>query len=117
MISARRGRIEEARQVLEKFDSRPSRASDYPIKLAALVGEKDLAIDVIRDSQLYRNYRWLVTEPDIASLRTEPRFRELLFELYRKWQHDLSILGSSLPIPPPKLPTPEEYLKHKEPVN
>ena len=45
MISVRRGRIEEARQVLNKFDSRPSRANDYPIKLAALVGERDLAIE------------------------------------------------------------------------
>ena len=64
-----------------------------------------------------QHYRWLVTEPDIVSLRTEPRFRELLVELYLKWQRDLSLLGPSLPIPPPKLPTPEEYLRDKEPVN
>jgi eukaryotic-like serine/threonine-protein kinase len=109
-ISARKGQVEEARQVLNKFETSPSRATDYPIKLAALVGEKDLAIDLIRNSSLHRNYRWLVSDPDIASLRNEPRFRELLVELYRKWQHDLATLGPSLPVPPPKLPTPEEYL-------
>jgi len=109
-ISARKGQIEQARQVLHNFDTTRSRITDYPIKLAALVGEKDLAIDLIRNSSINRNYRWLVSDPDIASLRNEPRFRELLSELYQKWQRDLDQLGSSLPIPPPKLPTPEEYL-------
>jgi hypothetical protein len=95
---------------LTRFDATPSRATDYPIKLAALVGEKDLAIDLIRDSLLHRNYRWLVNDPDIASLRNEPRLRELLYELYQKWQDDLAQLGPSLPVLPPKLPNPEEYL-------
>ena len=112
-ISARKGQIEEARQVLKKFDSAPSRATDYPIKLAALVGEKDLAINLIRNSALHRNYRWLVGDPDIASLRNEPRFRELLVELYQKWQRDLAALGPSLPVRPPKLPTPEAYLSRQ----
>ena len=109
-IAARRGQIEEARQVLNKFDTTPSRATDYPIKLAALVGEKDLAIDLIRNSSLHKNYRWLVSDPDVASLRNEPRFRELLHELYQKWQNDLAQLSPSLPVLPPKLATPEEYL-------
>jgi hypothetical protein len=43
-------------------------------------------------------------------LRNEPRFRQLLYELYQKWQDDLTELGPSLPVLPPKLPTPEEYL-------
>ena len=109
-ISARKGQIEEARRVLKRFDIAPSRATDYPIKLAALVGERDLAIDSIRNSSIHRNYRWLVNDPDIASLRNEPRFRQLLYELYQKWQDDLTELGPSLPVLPPKLPTPEEYL-------
>jgi adenylate cyclase len=109
-ISARNGQIEEARQVLKRFDTTQSRATDYTIKLAALVGEKDLAIRLIRDNVLHRNYRWLVSDPDIASLRNEPRFQELVYELYQKWQSDLTMLGPSLPLPPPKLPTPEEYL-------
>ena len=89
------------------------RVTDYPIKLAALVGDKDLAIDLIRDSLINRNYRWLVSDPDIASLRNEPRFQELLYELYQKWQHDLAALGPSLPVRPPTLPTPEEYLSRQ----
>ena len=44
MISARKGRIEEARQVLQKFETHPGRASDYPIKLAALVGERKILL-------------------------------------------------------------------------
>ncbi|HET6962991.1 MAG TPA: protein kinase, partial [Terriglobia bacterium] len=111
-ISARKGEIEQARQVLHNFDTTRSRLTDYPIKLAALVGEKDLAIDLIRNSSINRNYRWLVSDPDIASLHNEPRFQELLAELYLKWQRDLDRLGQSLPVRPPKLPTPEEYLSH-----
>ena len=109
-ISARKGEIEQARQVLHNFDTTRSRLTDYPIKLAALVGEKDLAIDLIRNSSINRNYRWLVSDPDIASLHNEPRFRELLTELHQKWQRDLDQSGQSLPVRPPKLPTPEEYL-------
>jgi hypothetical protein len=65
---------------------------------------------LIRNSSINRNYRWMVSDPDIASLHNEPRFRELLYELYSKWQRDLDQLGPSLPARPPKLPTPEEYL-------
>ena len=109
-ISARQGQLEEAHEVLRKFDTTRSRVPDYPIKLAALVGDRDLAIDLIRNSPVHRNYRWLVRDPDIASLRNEPHFRQLLYELYSKWQRDLAALGPSLPVRPPKLPTPEEYL-------
>jgi TolB-like protein len=112
-ISAREGQIEKARQVLKRFDTTQSRAVDYPIKLAALVGEKDLAINLVRDSRLFGNYRWLVSDPDIASLCNKPGFRELLYELYSKWQHDLAELGPSLPVNPPRLPTPEEYLSRR----
>jgi serine/threonine protein kinase/TolB-like protein/CheY-like chemotaxis protein/cytochrome c-type biogenesis protein CcmH/NrfG len=109
-ISARQGQLEEAHQVLRKLDMTLRRVIDYPIKLAALVGEGDLAIDLIRNSPLHRNYRWLVSDSDIASLSSEPCFQELLYELYPKWQRDLAELGPSLPVRPPKLPTPEEYL-------
>jgi hypothetical protein len=84
-------------------------------KLGALVAEKDLAIDVIRNSLLHRNYRWLVSDPDIASLGNEPRFRQLLIELHQKWQRDLEQLGPSLPVLPRKLPMPEEYLSRPVP--
>ena len=116
-ISARQGQLEEAHEVLRNFDTTRSRVPDYPIKLAALVGDRDLAIDLIRNSRVHRNYRWLVRDPDIASLRNEPHFRQLLYELYAKWQRDLAVLGPSLPVRPPKLPTPEEYLRHAVRVN
>jgi serine/threonine-protein kinase len=117
LMSARKGRIDEARQILESFETRPSRANDYPIRLAAMVGKKELALDLIRENQLFRNYRWLVSEPDIAPLHTEPRYRALLVDLYQKWQRDLSTLGPSLPVLPPDLPTPEDFLKDKDPEN
>ena len=113
VISARRGQIAEARQVVNKFRTSQSFSWDYFIKLAALVGEKDLAIDLVRASQFSRNYRWVISDPDMASLRNEPRFRQLLGELHEQWQRDLATLGPSLPVFPPKLPTPEEYLSSR----
>ena len=94
-----------------------SRVPDYPIRLAARFGDRDLAIDLIRNSRVHRNYRWLVRDPDIASFRNEPHFRQLLYELYSKWQCYLAALVPSLPVRPPKLPTPEEYLSVRCEVN
>ena len=69
-----------------------------PLNLDALVGERELAIELIRNRPLHRNYRWLVSNPHIASLRDEPCFREVLYEFYPNWQRDLADLGPSLPV-------------------
>jgi serine/threonine-protein kinase len=110
LIAVRKGQYDEARQVLNKFRDRSGFGSNHLIRLAAAVGEEDLAIRLVRASQYYRNYRWLVRDPDMATLRKNPAFRELLLELYARWQRDVAELGPSLPSPSPRLPTPQAYL-------
>ncbi len=98
---------------VDKFRDRPGFEGNYLIRLAAAVGDVDLAIRLARTSQYYGNYRWLVADPDMATLRNNPAFRELLNELYAKWQRDVAEVGPSLPARPPKLPTPQAYLMRR----
>jgi tetratricopeptide (TPR) repeat protein len=110
LLAVRRGQVEEGKRVLEEFRDRPGFGNSHFIKLAAAVGEDDLAIHLVQTSQYYRNYRWIIRDPDMATLRSNPAFRDLLNELYARWQRDVAQLGSSLPDTPPKLPTPQAYL-------
>ena len=98
---------------MNKFRERSGFGSNHLIRLAASVGEDNLAIHLVRTSQFYNNYRWLITDPDMATLRNNPAFRELLNELYAKWLRDVAELGPSLPARPPKLPTPQTYLMRR----
>ena len=113
LLATRRGQSEEGKRVLDKFRDRSSFGSNHLIKLAAAVGDADFAIHLVRTSQYYRNYRWLITDPDMATLRSHGAFRELLNELYAKWQRDIAELGPSLPARPPRLPTPQAYLARR----
>jgi serine/threonine protein kinase/tetratricopeptide (TPR) repeat protein len=113
LLATRRGQSEEGKRVLDKFRDRSSFGSNHLIKLAAAVGDADFAIHLVRTSQYYRNYRWLITDPDMSTLRNHAAFRELLNELYSKWQRDIAELGPSLPTLPPKLPTPRAYLTQR----
>ena len=109
LLAARRGDVEEGKRVLNKFRDRSSFGSNHLIRLAASVGEGDFAIRLVRASQYHRNYRWLISDPDMATLRNNPAFRDLLNELYAKWQRDVAELGASFPAPPAKLPTAQAY--------
>jgi len=113
LLATRRGQSEEGKRVLDKFRDRPSFGSNHLIKLAAAVGDADFAIQLVRNSQYYRNYRWLISDPDMATLRDNLAFRHLLDELYERWQSDVAELGPSLPARPPKLPTPQSYLSQR----
>jgi len=110
LVAVRKGQVDEGRRVMNKFRDRSGFGQNHLIRLAAAVGDVDLAIRLVRASQYYRNYRWLVADPDMAALRNNPAFRELLNELYARWQRDVAEVGPSLPARPPKLPTPQTYL-------
>jgi hypothetical protein len=43
-------------------------------------------------------------------IANQPSFRNLFFDLYRSWQANLAAEGPSLPVLPPALPKPEEFL-------
>ncbi len=104
------GNRAEASRTFEQYKNSPVRFFDHIILLATLVGEHGQAIERIRQNPLYSNYRYLINERRLAPLRGEAKFRALLQETYRTWQHDLSRYGPSLPVPPPPVPSPEEFL-------
>ena len=113
LLATRRGQLDEGKRVLEKFRDRPGFGGNHLMRLAAAVGDVDFAIRSVRTSQYYGNYRWLVADPDMATLRNHAAFRELVNELYTKWQRDVAEVGPSLPARPPKLPTPQTYLTQR----
>jgi eukaryotic-like serine/threonine-protein kinase len=113
LLATRSGQLEEGKRVIDKFRDHPGFGSNHLIRLAAAVGDIDFAIRLVRTNQYYGNYRWLVSDPDMATLRDHAAFRELLNELYTKWQRGIAELGPSLPALPPKLPTPQAYLTQR----
>jgi serine/threonine-protein kinase len=110
LIAVRKDQFEEGRRVVNELRDRSGFGNNHLIRLAAAVGEDELAIRLVRTNQFYRNYRWVIADPDMARLRNNPAFRELLTELYARWQRDVAEVGPSLPARPPKLPTPQTYL-------
>ena len=76
-----------------------------------------MAIDRIRANNFFYNYRWVTSSDLLAPLYGEPRFEELLHELYEKWQHDLAVIGPTLPALPPELPPPDEVLSRNVPAS
>jgi tetratricopeptide (TPR) repeat protein len=83
---ARSGRDDEARAVLRTV--RPAPALYYNLACThAMLGEADLAIDFLQreflenhtsSGSLERQKEWAREDPDLASLRDDPRFRRLV---------------------------------------
>jgi hypothetical protein len=109
-VSTLKGDIAEGRRVVEKYRHLPRLPFPNFIELCAQTGYEHLAIDRIRANHFFYNYRWVISSAHLAPLYDEPRFEELVGELYEKWELDLDTLGPTLPASPPELPTPEEVL-------
>lgn len=86
--SARSGRGEEARAILRELT--PSPANLYNVACTwALLGERDLALDCLRRNlelnpmsagARKKQNEWARRDPDLASLREDPRFLEIVGE-------------------------------------
>ncbi|MBI4893825.1 MAG: tetratricopeptide repeat protein [Acidobacteria bacterium] len=98
-----------ARQMVQAARARGPRSYDWLIRAAALIGDKDTAIDEIFGSPYYRNYRWVVTEPSLRPFRGDRRFQSLVRGLYDDWNRNLTALRAGLHHPPPALPSPDQY--------
>ena len=109
LAATMQGDVARGRQTLERYRSQGPRGMDWLVRISALVGEKDIAIDLIESSTFYRNYRWVVTEPSLRPFRGDARFQELVRRLHADWQRDLTALREGLRRPPPTLPTPDQY--------
>ena len=83
---ARMGRDEEARAILREIS--PSPANLYNVACTwALLGEKDLALDALKreleenpmtEGARTKQKEWARTDPDLASIRDDPRFQALV---------------------------------------
>lgn len=83
----------------------------YLASLFALAGDADSAVRVLAsDHTLGSSYRYLVTEPTVASLKTDPGFQQLLEQRYYVWLGMLDQLEQGLPEAPSKVPSPLQFL-------
>ena len=109
LAAAMQSDLVRARQIVQHCRAQGPRTYDWLIRAAALLGDKDGAIDEIYGSPYYRNYRWVVTEPSLLRFRGDRRFQDLVRGLYDEWQRRLRVLQAGLRQPPPALPAPDEY--------
>lgn len=116
VVLAQKGDLAGARRIYEKH--RPARPSegDYPldrdyVRLALLIGDLDGLVGLLRGSSSCGNYRWLVGNIGSERVKQNPRFQALVRESSEKWKRTLSELRAYLPVAPPSLPEPDDYLQ------
>jgi TolB-like protein len=107
---ARWGNHQTAKAVAAKLGPPLPRRAEYEILLLAALGRKQEALQTIEQSIFFNNYRFLITEPGLRPLYSEPGFKALLDKAYPRWQAVLREFGPSLPARPPLLPTPVDFL-------
>ena len=111
LIQAAHGHKAEAARVLDGLSLNERRRSDYVALLCAAAGKKTIMIDQIEHWTNLSSYRWLINQPLLRPYRNDPEFQELTRRLHRDWQENVTEFGSTLPVKPPKLPSPEEYFE------
>lgn len=108
------GRMESARQLLRRhrgerwiqgvlwraFYQRLVLASEEPAEVVAL----------LQQAPELRNYRFLVSDPALVRLRSDPGFIKLLRQRYQQWQEQVAKYGATISPVPPKLPPPEKMI-------
>jgi len=99
------------RAALKKYASAGIRERDDILLLAAVVGDADTMARLTRESPSHNSYGWLVRYPTfMKNVAGQQPFRKLVFDLYQRWEANLAAEGPSLPVRPPALPKPEEFL-------
>jgi tetratricopeptide (TPR) repeat protein len=107
LVAALRGDEAQGRRVLETYRDSPPRWSDHLFRLCLALREWETARKRLDKSPYLRHYRWLVLEPALDPLRSEPAWRALHEELWAAWQRHLAETAGRLPVPPPELPAPD----------
>ena len=115
LAELRQGRPGLGREVVRKHGALGPRSLDDLILLTVGLGMTREAIQNLEASHYYRNYRYLVTEPGLKPLYREPGFERLLVQTYQQWREILAEFGHALPVQPPVLPTPNEFLQSLAP--
>ncbi len=111
LARAAAGETGVGRAVLQKSSSAGIRQLDTLILLAAAVGDADTMVRMTRESTSFNSYGWLVRRgPFVKKIARKPVFRKLVVDLHQSWETNLATVGSSLPVAPATLPTPDEFL-------
>jgi TolB-like protein/Flp pilus assembly protein TadD len=111
LAQVRQGRTNFGREVVRRHGLVSRRSLDDVILLTAALGMPQAAVENIDTNPFYRNYRYLVSEPGLEPLYDEPEFRKLLSQTYSEWNRMLADYGDSLPVRPPELPSPDEFVE------
>ncbi len=107
----RLGDLPAARRILKTLPPpQPRRLADEIILLSS-IGESAKALQAIESSFHWRNYRFLVTEPELKPLHSLPQFQRLLERTYSDWLAITAAHADTALAKPPELPTPAEFLR------
>ncbi len=89
----------------------PGAYGPYYVSLCSLAGERDTAMEVMRQQTTYaRSYRYLISDSTLRPLQTDPRFQVFLRERYEQWMRDVEQWALTLPVGPPALPDPDDLI-------
>lgn len=108
---AKQNKLKEAREVISRMPPPMPRRTPLEIELRSLVGQTDEAIRLIEDSTHFRNYRFLVTDPELRPLYSSARFQRLLESTYQSWVEFTKTYGQAAMARPPVLPAPGDFLR------
>ncbi|MCU0246655.1 MAG: hypothetical protein MUC42_08775 [Bryobacter sp.] len=107
----KQGRIPEAREILDRLPGLMPRRIPIEIYARIGVGQRAEALRLLDESYFYRNYAFLVTDPELKPLYESVEFQRLLTNAYPTWTGLVKEHGAGALVPPPVLPPPEELLR------
>lgn len=111
LAEALQGRQRDARRQLEIRRGGGPRFWDHAIRLALVLGEQELALELLQDNPVNGSYRWLATEALVRPHLHRPGWRALVDRLHASWLEDLEEVGPRLPAPSPALPGPGRLIR------
>jgi TolB-like protein len=111
LAQAGQGKVELARDAVQHLGPPLARRANYDILVRVAAGDYSSALTAIGVSFHQRNYRFLVTTPELKPLYDQPRFRAILTATYPEWFAMVKEFGDSAPVRPPSLPAPADFLR------
>jgi hypothetical protein len=106
LAEALEGRRQDARRKLEAHRRDGPRLWDHAIRLALVLGEEELALELLKGNPINRSYRWLATQALVRPHLHRPRWRTLARDLRESWLRDLEEVGPRLSARPPSPSAP-----------
>jgi len=112
--NAASGDLDSARQLLRSHRGEPWLQSVlwrvYYHTLVLLSEEPPEILALLQQAPELRSYRFLISNPALGRLHSDPAFANLLRQRYGQWQEQLAKYGSTVSPLPPKLPPPETVI-------